>query len=41
MLGYDAHVHEVRSGVSGDVTALTEVPHFCSLKIPTLGRSAA
>ena len=30
MLGYDAHVHEVRSGVSGDVTALTEVPHFCS-----------
>lgn len=23
------------------LTALTEVPHFCSLKIPTLGRSAA
>lgn len=25
----------------GQVTALTEIPRFCSLKFPTLGRSAA
>ena len=28
-------------GVSSTVTALTEIPRFCSLKFPTLGRSAA
>ena len=25
----------------GPLTALTEIPRFCSLKFPTLGRSAA
>ena len=31
----------LRSSASFAVTALTEIPRFCSSKFPTLGRSAA
>ena len=37
----DEHVEQSRHRPLDEVTALTEIPRFCSSKFPTLGRSAA
>ena len=35
------HARYRADGYAGLVTALTEIPQFCSSNLPTLGRSAA